>query len=220
METTKTATYQEWIQFLFDHDESQGDWRFDSNLKEIRVTEIQIVDFVTRMFENFEKDVAKYSDWQIGMGLDYVFNGSCSDFAFALRDKPAPLEKRLAAIQSLKLMYAHCFETRCEPVLGHWDERGNSLNHICYMLWDVTPLDYFEGNPDGQGIHGAVIDVMKYALSLSNIACIESGLHGLGHLTFHNPQAAQIIQAFIKNAKGLDSRLLSYAQAAQTGYIQ
>ena len=62
---------------------------------------------------------------------------------------------------------------------------------------------------------------MQKSLQLRNVACIESGLHGLGHMVFENPKVAQpIIEDFLRKRKDLPEGLLNYARAAQTGMIQ
>ncbi|NJL77150.1 MAG: hypothetical protein HC892_21175 [Saprospiraceae bacterium] len=66
----------------------------------------------------------------------------------------------------------------------------------------------------------AIASVMESCLYLDNPSCIESGLHGLGHMAAFNPKiAVPIIDRFLKNAKKLDSQLLNYAKSARTGMI-
>ena len=61
---------------------------------------------------------------------------------------------------------------------------------------------------------------MQYSLTLDNIACIESGLHGLGHLGLYYPPAWQLVGQFLEQATVTDARLLQYAASAQTGCVQ
>ncbi|WP_444926888.1 hypothetical protein ACJJI4_02130 [Microbulbifer sp. TRSA002] len=88
------------------------------------------------------------------------------------------------------------------------------------MLWDTTPLSYCEELPDSDALYSAVAEVMEYALSLDNLACIESGLHGLGHLELYYKDAQKIVEKFIKDARVKNSRLLEYAINAECGCIQ
>lgn len=212
------VTYEEWIQFLFNHVESEGDWRFEMDA--ITEDAEKVVAFTTRLFHNIEKDTAPYSDWQVALGTDYLFNNGFSSFPFYLRDGPAPLDKRLECIFSIRFLYGQCYAKRCLPVLGHLSEEGNPLNETCYMLWDITPLNYCEGQKDREAIYGALLPVLESSLYLSNIACIESGLHGLGHLVHYEPQAAEVIRKFIAQYSGENADLLHYAKCAETGCIQ
>ncbi len=219
MSLTISSTYPDWLSSIFDHDETKGDWRFDLYLDDIEFTPEQVVDYVTQMFTYYDRDLAHYSDWQLAMGIDYIFNNSCSDYAFYLRDRPVSLEKRIEAILSLKVFFEKCYEKRCVPSLGHYSEKGNALNIPCYMLWDTTPLSYCEDKQDRAAIYKAVTEVMEFSMTLSNKACIESGLHGLGHMVPYYPEAAKIIARNMHRFRRVDSRLKDYAKAAQTGYI-
>lgn len=219
MSSTITSTYTDWLSFLFDHDEAKGDWRFDFFLDHIEFTPAQAVDYVAQMFNHYDRDLAHYSDWQLALGVDYIFNNSCSDYAFYLRDKPVSLDKRIHAILSLKVFFEKCYDKRCVPSLGHYSEKGSPLNTPCYMLWDTTPLSYCEGKQDRDAIYAAVTEVMEFSLTLSNKACIESGLHGLGHMVSYYPKAAKIIDRNMHRFRRVDSRLKSYAKAAKMGGI-
>lgn len=213
--------YQYWLEYLFDRDESLGDWRF-SLWEDYEPDELSIVLFTTRMFENFRTDVCPYSDWQIAMGVDYIFNNSCSNFVFAIRDSAVDIELRVKAIEAMKNLYIDCFDTRCDSVLGHLSEQGNSLNYLCYMLWDATALSYCEdmGANDANAIYRSIASVMECSIGLNNIACVEGGLHGLGHLSSYYPKAGSIIGRFRKNTTIRNKKLLNYAKQAESGCIQ
>ncbi|MBE9060599.1 hypothetical protein [cf. Phormidesmis sp. LEGE 11477] len=214
-----TNQYQKFVEFLFDRDESAGDWRFDYGLIEPDLTGEEIVEFVRRLLENYETDLSTYSDWQLGMGVGYIFNNSCSNLALVLRDGPVAIEKRVAAIRALKSFFANCLNERCVEALGHLSEAGNELNHFCYMIWDITPLTYCEQTPKKNTIYSALAEVMKYTLSLDNIACVESGLHGLGHLALYYDNASAIVRKFINSHSVMDKHLIAYAKQAEKGCV-
>ncbi len=176
--------------------------------------------FVERMLENYESDLASYSDWQLGLGMDYIFNNCCSDLSFFLRDGPSGIEDRVAAIKALKVFFEQCLNVRCDKSLGHLSEPGNQLNVFCYMIWDITPLTYCEQNDDKNTIYSAVAEVMEFSLALDNIACIESGLHGLGHLQLYYEKAPVIVRKFIDSNGSSDQRLMEYAKLAVQGLVQ
>jgi len=62
---------------------------------------------------------------------------------------------------------------------------------------------------------------MEAALYLPNDACVESGLHGLGH-RFHQDKARapEIIDKFLSKTKSLRPELRQYALNAKTGRIR
>ncbi len=233
--------YQNFLNYLFDREESKGEWRFDAikpelipnyllksgltadevlDLVEPELTADEVVEFVRRMLENYESDLAKYSDWQLSLGLNYVFNNLYSDWSFFLRDGPSHIENRVAAIRALKVLFQQCLNSRCSQTLGNLSKSKNKLNDFCFMLWDVTPLTFCEKTKEKNEIYAAVAEVMEFSLSLDNIACIESGLHGLGHLSPDYEKAADIIRKFIKTQHHVDKRLIEYAKRAEIDDIQ
>ena len=213
--------YEIWLQYLFDHEEAMGDWHFDEvYIPELEENPHQVVAFTQRMMDNYTTDIDPYSDWQIAMGLSYVFNNSFSDLSFALRDTPVPLEDRLAAIRSLKVLYTDCFAKRCTPALGHRSESDRKLDIFCYMIWDVTPLSFCTNKKEKPAFYEALFEVFRAGLQSTNIACIESALHGLGHLVFHYKPAAQVIEEAIPWIRRKAPRLLTYAKASKVGMIQ
>lgn len=212
--------YQEFIRFLFNQEESKEDWRFDFDIEEPELSDEETIEFITRLLKSYATDLSAYSDRQLGMGMEYIFNNSFSNLSFVIREGSVNIEKRLTAIRALKNFFKDCLNERCIKSLGHLSEEGNQLNHFCYMLWDTTPLMYCEESPEKDTIYSVLVEVMEYSLSLSNIACIESGLHGLGHLEFYYPKAAASIRRFIDSNKNLDERLITYATYAEKGQIQ
>ena len=88
------------------------------------------------------------------------------------------------------------------------------------MWWEVIPLGAAEGDPDAERLNGKASDVLEAVLSLSNPACKEAALHGLGHSARKDDRAATIIERFLANGVDLDPALDRYARSALSGYIQ
>jgi hypothetical protein len=218
--------YQIFLNYLFEREESKGDWRCNlfgleiMGANEPKLTADEVVEFIRRMLENYDSDLAKYSDWQLSLGLDYVFNDLYSKWPFLLRDGSSHIENRVTAIRALKILFQKCLNNRCSQTLGHLSEEGSQLNNFCYMFWDITPLIYCEKTKEKDAIYAAVAEVMEFSLSLDNIACVESGLHGLGHLGAFYKEAPKIIRRFIETQHHVDKRLIEYAKEAEVGDIQ
>ena len=217
------SIYNRWLKYLFDRDESIGNWHFledkEFELFESKLDDDLIIDLIKRTLDNYLIDVDHYSDWQIALGIEFIFNNSLSNYAFSITNSIVDLGKRMQAIEAIGILYEKCFARRCNEVLGHLSEEGNALNGTCYMLWDTTPITYNEGNPEKDTIYSTLAEVMERSLYLSNIACVESGLHGLGHMGQYYPEAERIIQKFIDKTEINDSRIIGYANAAKTGCI-
>ena len=60
---------------------------------------------------------------------------------------------------------------------------------------------------------------MEYSLYLSNAACVESGLHGLGHLTMEYSESSKIIERYLKTKPKISWQLLEYANKAVAGNV-
>ena len=76
--------------------------------------------------------------------------------------------------------------------------------------------------PEAEACYRAIADVMADCLRLDNPACVESGLHGLGHMVPFLPDlATPLIDDFLNNnTKTLATALIQYARSARSGMIQ
>ena len=215
------SRYSEWLEHVFDHAVADPEWYFDLDAPEFNASSVEITHLVAWTMENCGRDLAIYTEAQVNQGLNYLFSNSCSDYVFSLMDADVPIDTRVDAIRSIKKLYSDCFDDRCMQVLGHLNELSSSkLNNICYMRWDVTPLNCWEGRPDKNLAYEAVVDVMEAALGSKNIACIESALHGLGHTKTYLPERITlIIEHFLATNSNLRPELKSYARNAAVGYV-
>lgn len=213
--------YDAWLKHVFDRPVTNPAWYFDMHEPDFQDDSLIITELITITMLRCGTDLLAYSDGQVNQGLQYIFNNSCSNLVFDILDGDFPFEKKMDAIRSIKTLYNDCFEPRWAPVLSHIDEPGaNPLNGVCYMLWDITPLSYWEKRERAEEAYAAVFDVFRFALNSSNPACVESALHGLGHLHSTAPrQTEQIVQSFIAKPHIQNDQLLSYAQQAYTGCI-
>jgi hypothetical protein len=210
---------EQWIENLFNHQEHEGDWRYSLDVDEPEFAQELILECIIVTFNDFKQYLSRFNDWQLALGLEYIFNNGYSNFVFTFKDISLPINLRLKAIRSIKYLFRDCFDLRCHQSLGHLSELGGHLNYLCYMLWDISPLTYWVDDHDSIKLYEAVSEVMEYSLYLSNIACIESGLHGLGHIVSYYQPAVGIIESFIECRPDLDKRLVQYAKQAKTGCI-
>lgn len=214
--------YAEWLQFVFDRPITPNGWYFDLEEPNFPSISNELAALVAHTFENCGRDLAGFSNEQVYHGLNYIFSNSCSDVVFALMDESVPTALRLRAIAAVKILYQDCFNARCAPVLGHIDEPGsNPLNSICYMLWDTSPLGYWENRPNKDVFYSAVVEVMAEALNSSNPACVESALHGLGHTqSSYTERVVEVIDSYLRRNVFVSPQLKECAQHAKSGCIQ
>lgn len=215
--------YIDWLKYVFDRPATPNGWYFDvDDLEPFDADAGDLVELVTCTFENCGRDLARYSNEQLRYGLSYILENGASDVVLSLMRDEVPAEQRVRAISSLKHVYSEVFERRCAPVLGNVSEPGgNALNYVCYMLWDVSPLSYWEHARNRNVFYGAVSEVMDHSLQSSNRACVESGLHGLGHIYSNYPERVeQIIDGYLRGAAERVPELRQYAEAARRGCVQ
>jgi hypothetical protein len=215
--------YTDWLKYVFDRPATANGWYFDvDDLEPFEAEPGDLVELVACTFENCGRDLAPYSNEQLRYGLSYILENGASDVVFSLMSDEVPAEQRLRAIASLKHVYSNVFERRCAPVLGNVSEPGgNALNYVCYMLWDVSPLAYWEYARNRNVFYRAVSEVMEHALQSPNRACVESGLHGLGHIYPNYPERVeQVVDGFLLGAAKRVPELQQYAEAARRGCVQ
>lgn len=156
--------YSEWLTHVFDHEVAEPEWFFDIHAPGFEASDREITELFICTMKNSGRDLLRFSDAQTNQGLNYLFSNSCSNLVFSIMDGAFAIELKLDAIRSIEILYTDCFAIRCSPTLSHLDELVCSpLNHICYMLWDVTPLNYWEGRPERIEAYTAVVDVMEVA---------------------------------------------------------
>jgi len=208
--------YQKWLGFLFDRAVTDPPWYFQDHAEDFEASAADKVRLLGKTFLKSGKDLLPYSDSQLALGLHYIFSPCLGCDVDALRDKAVAENLRLAAVQAMRSLYKDCLAPRCVPSLSHTGKTENPLNGLCYMLWDETPLQVAKG-----AVMDAVLEVMEHALYLPNPACIESGLHGLGHSYQQHPQKVEaIIARFLAKSRYLQPDLMLYAKTAQRGMVQ
>lgn len=211
--------YKEWIEFIF----KDGAENSDLDEKYYRTSADDIVELIRLTCLRCGSDLKIYSNQQVNKGLNHLFDSASDNYVFSFEEADLYYTDIVIALQSIHHLYFDLFNERCDPILSHLDEKtDNPLNSICYMLWDVTPLAYWPDNPNSKHYYSAIATVMEKALNLSNPACIESGLHGLGHIHHEaKERVEQIIDSFLrKNGKKLHPDLIQYAKNAKIGYVQ
>lgn len=128
--------------------------------------------------------------------------------------------KTLAAIESIYDLYSEFLRHACRSTLAH-ESRLTELESFTYMLWDVSPLSSLAmmKSPDGSW---PLLRVLERVLYLPHNGCIESALHGLGHMVHYRGDQVipTIIDRFVAATPGLHPHLKQYASAARVGHVQ
>ena len=221
----KQELFDLWMSALFDHPDSHIDWRWEdgNDVDElVPLDDETTLEFMQHLFRHSGHLLETNSDQQVVLGIDYLCNNAISDYMYLTEEPKLPLEKRLAVVESIYFVFQDVFETRCRRELASNSESDfTKIDLVCYMYWEVCAAGFPLFREDCDPKYAAVIlDLMERCLTLKNPACIESALHGLGHLVDYNNQARVVIEKFIRNNPNADIAILNYAEAAKTGCIQ
>ncbi|MEY4905465.1 MAG: hypothetical protein RLZZ292_3280 [Bacteroidota bacterium] len=220
-----TTLYQRQLQYIFNHPVTEPAWYWTDFWEEGVFENDPMCSFlfIETLLQNAKEDLSPFSDGQIGLGLNYIFNNCCSNLADDFKVADVPVERKVAAIKSLFGLFRDVLNPRCHKVLSAFSKDAIApLSYICYMFWDITPIAIWNNVPskEGKAYYEAIAFVMQECLYLSNPACVESALHGLGHLVGTQTAIAKpIIENYLKNKKNKNVTLKNYAEMALTGTI-
>ena len=215
----KPLRYDEWVESLFNQTTSHH----GSHLlcEEFWHTNPDLALLVNWLLRHCGSDLERFSNDQIALGLKYLFNDLAVQSDTPLKSGEISRIHKLNILRSFQYLYVDCFEKRCAPVLLHADQcGGDSLNDFCYMLWDNSCLSYWDDHRDPEEFYRALVEMLRDVLLLNNPACVESALHGLGHLHSKVPEAVElVVGAYLDRFPSGDSLLLDYARQARIGDV-
>ncbi|MFM2269079.1 MAG: hypothetical protein RL757_2520 [Bacteroidota bacterium] len=228
-----TTLYQQQLEYIFNRPTGEPEWYWQNDANSLPSGGLggdnypfdeDVCTFFEHLFKNPKTDLAIYNDEQIGLGLNFIFNNACSNLCNDFQTEDVPFERKINILKGIENLFADIFNPRCEQICSAGSQRALSkINYVCYMFWDITSLSVWNGLDQNKTeiYNKTIANIMKTSLHLTNPACVESGLHGLGHLTLHHAEiAVPIIDKYLQNKKNKNQSLINYAQAARTGMIQ
>ena len=214
--------YDQWIEYVFNRPITPNGWYFDFDLdaESFEASPSEVTKLVAETCKRAETDLIKFSDEQVDAGLNFIFNDACSRVVFDIKDSSVPDALRLECIDAIYSLYEGCYRLRCTESLSHLNEKPDTpLNNSCYMLWDVSALAFWKD--DQKMYYSAVISLLGRVLNIPHQACMESALHGLGHIYDDAPEEVEaVIDAWLRADKTQRPELLTYAKAARVGRVQ
>jgi hypothetical protein len=221
-----TPQYQRQLDYIFKRPTDEPAWYHRNDSWEEGVFIDDTTDafiFLETLFLNAERDLKPYNDEQIGLGFSFIFDNCWSNLTNDFKSANVPFERKIEALNNLFALFRDVLNPRCPKVLSAFSKaKMSKISYICYMFWDITPLSSAFGlsfledkiqtedkqkptknsKLENHKYYAAIAKVMQKCLDLSNPACVESGLHGLGHLAFNHPKiAVPIIDKFLKSGK-------------------
>ncbi len=224
---TDQLTYEEWIQYCFDREVSDPEWywNYDDNGEAdwYQPEPSVLASYLCQLFENSRKLIEKYTPEQVAQGLYFICSNGSSYFQTA-REPSVTKEAQIAWVKSICSLYTDLFARECSRFYSHLDrgpEAPKPLNGLCYMFWDLDCLEGAAMFPGAEHLVEPIFEVLFCALKQANLACVESALHGLGHLEMYHPERThRLIEGALKSRTDFPVELETYAKNALEGYVQ
>ncbi len=223
-----SGDFEDWVRWVFDHPvpgRNEKAWYFATEAEtwdSERDPELALGN-ATRLFERPAILLGRYSENQIGQGLWFLSDPSCSSHLIGILDRRIDWHHRRRAILSIFTLYQDLFANIEGQQFGHLDRgsgQQNAANMICYMFWDICPLSPQGNEIDTNEVDRTCLDVMRRTLAIGNWLCCEGALHGLGHWAARYPKSvAAIIENFLFEQVGLPPELRAYALSASKGQV-
>lgn len=210
-------TYEEWRDQLFGNPADSDPVMLDLHEDMYSLTKEYSLDYIDRCLK--DPDVhTLYTKDQIGVGLQIIYDNSCSDLPFCYIQAGAEA-RRIRAIGNLNFLYSNYFERYCTAPVKRvgYDLDDGRIGYLCYMLWDIFAL--WPGNASKSMINAAVA-VMRNAINSTNDNCIVSAVHGLGHWVSDTLLARDVLDEWLRRPSSNNSAIQEYAEQAKTGCIQ
>ena len=220
---TAQPGYDDWLRFCFDHEVSDPQWYWECDDYDWREPEPDtLAEYLTRLFSNSRDLLDEYSPEQVEQGLRFIC-GIGSEYFHRLRGSNLAHETQAACVRSIGKLYTDLFARECSHFYGHLDdgpETPHPLNGLCYMFWDMDCLEGAARRPGEEPLVEPIFEVLECAIGQPSPACVESALHGLGHLCQYHPERVQrIIEDYLQSQTDAGSELKTYAQRALTGCV-
>lgn len=208
--------YEEWRSELFGQPPDSDPVTLEHSAEFYSLPSDLAFDFVDQMLVDSELHTL-FTKEQIGNALNTVYSNCCSDLPF-LYTTECDEGRRVEGIRNLIHLYRNFFERYCaaEVVNIGDDQSDGQIGYICYMFWDIFVL--YPGNASPM-MKSAAIDVMKTALHSRNDSCLASAIHGLGHWVTDVPEAAVVLNQWLRRPTTRNAEVIQYARAATGGMI-
>jgi hypothetical protein len=215
-----SSSLAEWIEYVFDHPVTDPAWHRTSEGAERDWPADEVATYIAETFEQSGRLLAGFSDEQLNQAFWFLLDTGCSEFMCVLVDPSVPISSRLRALHSFVPLFEQVMAARCSPHLSHVDESvANPLNTVCYIWWDLLPIDGRPMQPERRDFDAEVLLILRRLLSIPHDACRESALHGIGHWSMYYPEVAEIVEEFLASTPNLRPELASYANHAKVGDV-
>ncbi|SRR5258706_8724505 len=163
--------FDDWVKNVFDHEVRKPEWYWEEDAFYWKAPSELTVEYLSQLFGRPLPVLANYSDEQLNQGFWYLISPGVSSYLFAVTDEAVPLELRIKCVKSIQRVFEQIFYGLCSEHLSHIDEKDAApLNSVCYMWWDLAPLQLEPDAPSKEAVSKAALKVMEATLKLDSIS--------------------------------------------------
>ena len=224
------ALYARALRYLFDRpvpDKSGQEWFWTLDEEEFQATPLQWTPLQwthiqTVLFAQAGRDLAPYSNEQVGMGLNYVMSNCVSNVPHMATDNSVPLADALRMMRAFPHLWRDCIAPRLAHVQAPiGSASGGRLGFVCYMWFDVWPTFW-----NARHIPEWRDAMWQVFCQMLDVPCRDvqvAALHGIGHeghALLRPRELQERVEQFIRSVPAHDEELRNYARAAAQGMVQ
>ncbi len=206
----RTCSYDEFLDFVFEHPVEKEHWYWESGLKVLYDVN-RNAELLTKLFSNARPLLDSYTREQLEQGF-WALQSGCVDGLVedVMFEQSVPFERRAEFIRSMFLLYRDLFSI-------------DALETSSNMWWDCISSDYAirrrsqDTSEDDRNIQDVMFETLTKILYLDSEECQGAALHGLGHL--RHPNTEKVIRDWIATQPELPEDDLEFAEACITGDI-
>lgn len=210
----RTASYEEFISSVFDHepaDDVDDKWFWKEEV-EVQIEPQPFIAHLTSVFEKSSDLVDRFTIRQIAEGLEFLFCGPDGSGRLGqLWNPEVPWLERRRCILSIPNFYRQVFEPDDETGCG-------------FMLWDWIAYGYESGNkspansPEDARVQDTMLEALTAMLASQSDETQAAAIHGLGHL--HHRDSSRVITGFLNSSSVITPGLRKYAGEVLEGHFQ
>jgi hypothetical protein len=211
--------YSYFENYLFNRKVGGDKWFLDPEFCEENFDAIDVVKNAGKVFQHIGNIAAKYTNDQVCDGLEYLITPFVSSACYAFFNDSIDFDLKVNTIRNMAKVFEDFFEHVCEKITCHNSrDSAPKSNHLCYMWWEIFPRHGIPAKASLNELDQEVLLILDRLLTLSNVACIESALHGLGHWYAGYPEKVE--ETIRTRFNDIPANLKGYAEQVMVGKVQ
>ena len=197
MRKKREFTFDQWVERVFVGRPPSWDWMWENAFHPRK--EEWLVTYPTRLFQDPEFLIGKYSDRQLRKGFGNLPNRW--ELGDSIWTRNLAWKLRKSCIRAMVPLFERFFSRK-------------PLGHTCHMWWDL--LRYFGDDREERVVNEMFLALEKILL-LDSLDCQAAALHGLGHLDHSDKES--LIRKYLNEHRDLHPDIRRYATSCIKGNV-